>query len=428
VLDLKLSYMLREMCLSSLGRWEQLVVKSTAITAGQSAPEAGAAGVEEASSEEKGPDATPASAPAAAYVEDKTEKELAAEAKKARIEEALQLRSTETSFPTENLSPPLFAVELVLADCRVELSPSSETLQGEFIGAIDKMLVEIRGVTSVSKEVMSLLTLDERVLFNIGTGDELCADVDAAVEKTKSVVRARIAKAMERPEALVALFNEFSWILDQSPDDYVEALVGTDSAKAPYERQAEFKLEMARLDSAMRSIARLSFKQENFGFVQVSTEVVRQALISKAIELRNALAQVILEDCRRQNIEVVNTYADILQRIAVKPTSEKELADLRTFIEQAKSRTVVEMMDIVAHVRGSMSMIESFRVPLPLDDVSLAWSTLEYPAKIEHAGKEVEVQLEADKIRMMDRLSLQKDQLEELIEQTCKYVKAVNLQ
>jgi dynein heavy chain len=223
------------------------------------------------------------------------------------------------------------------------------------------------------------------------------------------------------------MFNEFSWLLESNPDDYVEAIVLADSNKAPHQRQAEFKVELSKLETAVRRLATLSFKEENFGLVQLSSEAVKHNLISKAIELRNAIAQVILDDCRQQNIAVLGTYTDILQRIAVKPTSERELADLRTFIEQAKSRTVVEMQGIVALVRGSHSMLESFRVPLPIDDVSLSWSTLEYPAKVEHAGKEVEIQLEGEKIRMMDRLSLQKDQFEKLIEQTGKDIKAAKL-
>ena len=37
---------------------------------------------------------------------------------------------------------------------------------------------------------------------------------------------------------------------------------------------------------------------------------------------------------------------------------------------------------------------------------------MEYPAKVEHSGKEVEIALEADKIRMMDRLQAQKEKFE----------------
>ena len=418
-LDLKLSVMLRELCLTSLKEWEELVVKNTALAdlVLLHVPNVS----DEASAEEKGSES-----PAVSHEEEKTDKELAAEAKRVRIEEALRLRTSELTFPLEQRGP-LFSISLVVSNGVVELEPSPLTLEEEFIGSIGKMMEEIRLVTSIDKEVMSLLTLDSRVLYNIGVGDELCADVDAVVEKTKSVVRERISKAMERPMELVALFNEYSWIMDFSPDDYVEAILLADSTKAPHERQVEMRSELAKLENAMRKIATLSFKEENFGFVQVSTDAVKQTLISKAIELRNAIAKAILDDCRQQNMDVIGTYTDILQRIAIKPTSERELADLRTFIEQAKSRTVVEMQVIVSLVRNSLSMLESFRVPLPLDDISLSWSTLEYPAKIEHAGKEVEIQLEADKIRMMDRLSLQKDQFEKLIEQTGKDVKAAKL-
>jgi dynein heavy chain len=429
VLDLMLSNMMRQLCLSSLQQWQQLVALSTAsaIATNEAAAAAAAAAeaeAREASQEEKGAEAAIATPPAPSLEEEKTEKELAAEAKKARIEEAIRRRATELQFAIDKRVP-LFAIDLVLsssAGC-VALEPSPAVIEAEFIGAIDNMLGAIRSNVSMDKEIMSLLTLDSRTLFNVGVGDELCADVDAEVAVVKADISSRIRRAMQGPIKLAEMFSEFYWLMEKTPEDFVEAIIMIEGAKAPYERRLELKAVLERLETAMSRVATLSFKNENFGFVQVSTEGVKAALIARAVELRNALGQVLAEDCRRQNVEVLSTYNDILQRIAVKPTSERELADLRTFIEQAKSRTVVEMQTIVSEVRLSLAMLERFRVPVGHEDASLSWSTLEYPAKIEHAGKEVEIQLEADKIRMMDRLSLQKDQFEKHVEQLGKDVK-----
>ena len=86
------------------------------------------------------------------------------------------------------------------------------------------------------------------------------------------------------------------------------------------------------------------------------------------------------------------------------------------FIEESLKTTVVELQATVADNRRSLAVLEFYRYPLTLEDMGLSWSTLEYPSKVESSGKEVEVALEADKIRMMDRLSLQKEQFEKVIE------------
>ena len=115
-----------------------------------------------------------------------------------------------------------------------------------------------------------------------------------------------------------------------------------------------------------------------------------------------------------------------MERIAVKPANEKQLADLRDFIEESKE-TVKELQEIVADNRRSLAVLEVFRYPLTVEDMGLSWSTLEYPSKIEANGKEVEVTLEADKIRMMDRLSLQKEQFEKVVESLGQQVKVAKL-
>ena len=68
-----------------------------------------------------------------------------------------------------------------------------------------------------------------------------------------------------------------------------------------------------------------------------------------------------------------------------------------------------------------------YSIPLPPDDMALSWSTLEYPSSVDHTGKEVEIILEADKVRMMDKLALEKEQFEQYVEQLGVQVKDAKL-
>ena len=66
-------------------------------------------------------------------------------------------------------------------------------------------------------------------------------------------------------------------------------------------------------------------------------------------------------------------------------------------------------------------------MPLPLDDMSLSWRLLEYPSTVDHSGKEVEITLDADKVRMIDRLEAQKAAFEATMEELLTDVQAARL-
>ena len=174
---------------------------------------------------------------------------------------------------------------------------------------------------------------------------------------------------------------------------------------------------------ASLQIKHLSFRYETFDLVRVDTEGARSVLLDRLEERRNGLGNFLAGQAREQNIEIVQRYSAILERIAVKPTSEKQLADLRDFIEDAK-HTVVELQANVADIRQSLELLEFHRYPLTVEDMRLSWSTLEYPSKVETSSIQVEVALEADKVRMMDRLTLQKEQFEKVLESLGLQVKA----
>jgi dynein heavy chain, axonemal len=322
----------------------------------------------------------------------------------------LVARQSELTFHLD-AKIPLFQVELVLVNDRIVLEPSVEDIQVCFSQLIDKMVVGLRSFNSIDKDTMSLLILEPRTLFNIGAGDPLYADVDDTVRKVKHSISERIHKSMLAPNALAKMYNKYSWLLKHDIQDYLDNFMNREVPATTEVYQAE----LDRLDQAMREIAELSFKFESYSLVQVSTAEIKQTLYDRARQMRDYLAQVVADECRQNNIAVIGSYNDILERIAVKPANEKQLAELRDFIETSKD-TVNDLKKSVIDIRRTLQMLETFNVPISVEDMGLSWSTLEYPSKVEYSGKEVEIALDTDKIRMMDRLALQKDQFERVVE------------
>jgi dynein heavy chain, axonemal len=321
-----------------------------------------------------------------------------------------QMRESEKRFPIEVKSS-LFQVELTVNGPEVVLEPSMEAIELVFLKAIDKMIIALRSLTSFDRDAMSLLQLDSKVLLNVGMNDPLYADVDNDVEIIKNDISACLAIAAQRPNEIAQMFQNYMWLLVTDVDDYLDSLVASD----PPPTISDYLMELNKLSDAINEIRNLTFNYEDFGLIQIRTDTTRDLLVTQALKKRDGILNIIVTDAHDQNVSIVQGYKSILERISQKPTNEKQLADLREFIQSSK-KTVEGLKNRVKENRQALAVLDIFHVPLPVEEMSLSWSTLEYPSKVEASGKEVEIALEEDKVRMMDKLALEKQQFDHLIE------------
>jgi dynein heavy chain, axonemal len=414
VIDLKLSVFLRAIFRSSLISWEELVDRHTTLRAAAVTLPPGAVDAPEKKSKKnplnkKG-------------VEDVIENDLVSQTNglisASSLYPTLSLQCTEEVFPLQ-MTNPLFQLQISISEGKIFLEPSVEDIQGAFIHGIEKMVSSMRSITSVDKEAMSLLTLEARVIMNIGVGDPLYGDLDSLVKQLKVRINSKVVAAMKGPLKLCRMYNEFSWLMEEDVEDYLENFMASD----PSPTLPDYHKELVRLDLAGKRIRSLSFHHESFDLVRLDTGSARSILLNRVEELHDGLGNLLAGEARQQNLDIVQRYTEILQRIAVKPTSERQLADLRDFIEESR-KTVAELKESVKANKLSVQLLEDFNYLMSSEDMWLSWSTLEYPSKVEASGREVEIALEADKIRMMDKLSLQKEQFEKVVENLGNEVKA----
>jgi dynein heavy chain len=319
-------------------------------------------------------------------------------------------RKTEDIFALE-VKRPLFKCQLKVDEERIALEPSPEELELAFTQAVDRMVSTLKSITSFDKDVMSLLHLESKVLLNIGAGDPLYADVDAAVRDIKKSIGNRVHSAMKRAKTLASLYEKYLWLLENDVDEYLDFFLNT----SPPPQLADFIEEIEKLDDAEQEIATLSYRKESLCFVEVDTEEAATLLATRARDMRDGLLKLVINDAREQNVSVITRYNEILTRIGEKPTNEKQLSDLRAFIEVSK-KTVEEIKGQYMEVRKAHALLSKYLIPLPIEDITLSWSTIEYPARIDSLGKDVEVKLEEDKIRMMDKLAMEKTSFETVLE------------
>jgi dynein heavy chain len=372
VLDLTLQTFLRQILLSSLDEWKRLVERNTRCTV----------------DDPKAP--------------------------------SLSLRATEVTFSLSTRTP-MFLVELRVMNGKVVLEPSAEDIQSSFVAKIDSMVAVLRGVLSVDKDTMNLLTLENRVLLNIGEGDPMFADLDAVVSQAKSFVSSHIAAAMKRPLALAKLYEEYMWLMEY--DEYIDGF----SVQVPPPSQEDFKRELLKLDGAVKTIQNISFGQEDFDLVRVDTAGAKEMLSRHAREMRDGLLTMVVNGAKQEHIDIVEKYNAMLNRIAEKPANEKQLADLRDYIISSKE-AVTELQSRVAESRRNLSILDSFSVPLPEEDMILSWEILKFPARIESSGREVEMSLETDKDRMMAKLTADREHFSKLVDKLGEDVQQAKLQ
>ena len=334
----------------------------------------------------------------------------------------LRLRTIEYSFPL-SLRTKLFEVNLVIENQVIFLSPTLAELQASCIQPLDKMINFVASLTSIEKDIMTLIHMEDRPILNVGKGDPLYADVDVVLDEIKSFILTRIADSMERPLALQTLFSQFKWLLENDVDEYVDGI--TKQTTPP--TFAIYQTEMERIESSIRLIEEICFDQEGFDLIRVSTYNARLQLKDKAKVLKHGLATAIAYEARERNLQTITRYNQILDRIAIKPINEKQLQELRDFIEFSRNDTIPELKDYVNSTRELMNLLETYRFPLSVEDMGLLWSTLEYPSRVDFAGREMEVILDADKVKMMDRLAQQKELFVGVVDLLGNDVKAAKL-
>jgi dynein heavy chain len=375
VLDAMLSTFLRELLLTSLANWQQLVEANTRLTADN-------------------------------VIE-------------APVGEEMQLRTTELTFSVA-IRPPLFQVELKVMNGRVVCEPSSSDIQTAFLQAIDKMVLALREITSVDKDTMNLLMLKTRVLLNINDHDNLFADLDDKIKKTKAFIQTRVAAAMKRPMALAKLFERFIWLMEY--DEYIEIFV----QQSPPPSIEDFKHEIRKLDDAARSIDNTSFRFEDFDLVRVDTTHAKEMLCQHAIEMRDGLLAVVAANARQELLGVMREYNTMLDRIALKPDSERQLKELREYILESKEQVDLRRAK-VSSARLCQSILRTYNLPLSDDDMYLSWEILTYPSRIEVRGKEVEVNLEGAKENMQRQLWREQEHFDQHLEEIRDRVNAAKL-
>ncbi|GLE01428.1 hypothetical protein PINS_up010258 [Pythium insidiosum] len=353
------------------------------------------------------------------------------EATQSHADALLEQRRSATD-PWRSHRNSLFDVQLALAsrpsssssassaaatDSAVVVEPSTEEIISVLLEPLDHLVACVHEVEAIDCEILSLLPLERRRLLNLEPGSisssnsgdrSVVAELLRALADAKRDITAMVQLAMAAAQQLAALYTKYTDALAFDAPRYLAQLKAATAELSSGDYLSEICRQIRRFHELATRIDVISFDSVAFPLVCVSTTALKATLKARVLVHRDALLESLVRDARERNMDITLRYEAILRRILEKPSNEAQLAALKAFVNDSKS-VIAGMIREVDDVHLRLAALDEFAYKLNVEDLRLAYSTKEWPLRVAHAAESCDSALEEDKIRMMDRLALEKE-------------------
>ncbi|KAF4028545.1 Dynein heavy chain [Phytophthora infestans] len=324
----------------------------------------------------------------------------------------------------------LFSVHLAFVNDQVVVEPSAQDVTAALLEPLDAIAAAVQEIDRLDCDIMGLLSLDRKPLLDFsvdsGTGRDsasrraVVAECLDALQTAKDAVCASVDHAMQAAHALAAQFAAYTAFVHFDASAFLAELQPIQQQELQLLKQDKTPEDqyLPRLCAQIRRFHELAFRVDVIAFdfvalplVCVHTSALKKQLRARSLELRDTLISSLVRDARAQNLAITARYAAILARINEKPTNEAQLARLKQFVSESKA-VIAGIQREVAAIHVRLDALNEFSHKLSAEDFTLAHSTKEWPLKVAHAADSCDSALEEDKVRMMDRLALEKEAFE----------------
>ena len=308
--------------------------------------------------------------------------------------------------------PPLLKIELGVQATDVITIPSMKDIQVVLSQAVHDMVSSVHGIDLLEAEIMSLFQLPKKVLLNICRGDETLKGVDQMIAGGLDTIEKAVEHAMVPVQLLIQRYQEFAYIMDIDEETMVTSFVESQPPPGPEAFVAkirEFHTIAQKVDMST------SQDEEYFQLVKVHTAGLKRTLVQKAALLRSMLCDHVMFTERERLQEIGELYKSMLARVKEKPKNETELRDLKVFIKDSND-IILDTVEEVAQIHKRLDALTEFGALISRDDSELKWSTMLYPQKVEKAYLLKQEEIETDQVKFLDKLNLEKDNFDQLIE------------
>ncbi|KAG7377648.1 hypothetical protein PHYPSEUDO_011184 [Phytophthora pseudosyringae] len=335
----------------------------------------------------------------------------------------------------------LFSVQLAFVNDKVVVEPSAQEVTAALLEPLDAVVAAVQEIDRLDCDIMGLLSLDRKPLLDFGV-DSIKKGAERDPEEQRASRRAVVAEcldalqaakvevcesvdhAMQAAHALAAQFAAYTDFVHFDATAFIGELQSLQHQEQQLLKEGKTppttddQANLPRLCAQIRRFHELAFRVDVIAFdfvalplVCVHTGALKKHLRARSLELRDTLISSLVRDARAQNLAITARYAAILARINEKPTNEAQLAKLKQFVGESKT-VIAGIQREVAVIHVRLDALNEFSHKLSAEDFTLAHSTKEWPLKVAHAADSCDSALEEDKVRMMDRLALEKEAFE----------------
>ncbi|TMW61529.1 hypothetical protein Poli38472_012720 [Pythium oligandrum] len=323
----------------------------------------------------------------------------------------------------------LFDVQLVVASVTgvggVVVEPSMKEIVGVMLEPLDNIFSAVHEVEAIDCEILSLLPLERRRLLDLDGEVTVVDAILANITSAKREITSMVERAMLAAQQLAAQYTKCTDFLSFDAAKYLVELKGS-TTLTPAEYLEEMCTQIRRFHTLVFQIDLISYDAVAFPLVCVNTTHLKTFLKTRALQMRDTLIDSIVRDAREKNMDITLRYEAILRRIQEKPTNEAQLAKLKEFVNESKA-VIASMIQEVDVVHARLDALHEFARKLSHEDFKLAYSTKEWPLRVAQAADSCDSALEEDKIRMMDKLALEKEAFEVDLERFEQEVQAFKL-
>ncbi|CAJ1415305.1 unnamed protein product [Effrenium voratum] len=196
----------------------------------------------------------------------------------------------------------------------------------------------------------------------------------------------------EGPQQILEQFRKYSYLLREKVTDFDPTDIEACQQRIEAYRRAKYEVQV------------LSQSIVDFPLFRLRSAEIIKVLAEKAEDLA--------QECLRQVSECIEERADGIltewdtthRRILSSPESEKDMADLREFMEVVQRKVVKPLMERTRVVHQQMDMVEGFSHDVGSEVVEKAFRSFEWPLQINMDVMEADRQLNKDKIAFMEQL------------------------
>lgn len=300
--------------------------------------------------------------------------------------------------------PPLFQAKIaVLAeDARLEIQPSMSAIKNVLESLITQFVDCSHCIPRIIQGLMMLLPLEDDLFL------EGVAHNDPIILRDVKAMLSIFEQSTVSPLALFESLREFEYLLEIDPRDFAQNFANQDPA--PTLEQFEEEIHQFRI--AADRVQKRCLNVMDFPGFSLDCSEARDTLRTKALDISQALLDVLEGYVQQSSREVVQKFVSIYKKLSTIPKNPEVMFEIRKYLDERQNE-FNELKQRIAFVRRQVDVLELFRHVLGEEDTSVYWQMCWWPAKLDDHMFRVDNRLIKDRKKFLDQLK--KDQEELLV-------------